>query len=179
MADTNNHLIRVIDLKNNNAVTTLDIKGLQPPKLPEPPSSADEEAGRVIDVPRSIVKPEGGALRFAVKLTLPEGYKINAIAPMRYRVNAEGESGPVDRTAIGKSVKLDKPAAEFEFKVPLKSAPAKALAAEDALRVSLDYFYCQEGAEGLCKAGRATWNVPVKLAEDAGKDRVRLELKIE
>lgn len=188
VADTNNHLVRVVDLKNNNAVSTLDIKGLAPPKLPESTETADDEPGKQIDVPQATVKADGGLLRLAVNLVLPAGYKINPIAPMRYRVQAVGDAGPVDRTVISvtggeksggkpataKSVKLDKPATQFEIPVPVKST-----AGEDKLRVSVDYFYCQEVTEGICKAGRATWNVPVKLADDAKQTSVPLELKVE
>ena len=37
MADTNNHLIRTIDLEHDNQVATLEIRGLAPP---EPPKTA-------------------------------------------------------------------------------------------------------------------------------------------
>jgi thiol-disulfide isomerase/thioredoxin len=190
VADTNNHLVRVIDLKNNNAVTTLAIKGLEPPKLSRPDGeagpagTADDESGKQIDVPRTTIKAAGGKLRLAFNLVLPAGYKINPLAPMRYRVQAVGDAGPIDRSVIGavsigkpgagKFVKLDKPARQFEITVPVKSKTG-----EDRLRASLDYFYCQEGSEGVCKAGRATWNVPVKLADDATQTVVPLELKVE
>ena len=38
VADTNNHLIRTIDLKRGNKVATLTIAGLEPPALPKPQS---------------------------------------------------------------------------------------------------------------------------------------------
>jgi hypothetical protein len=41
VADTNNHALRVIDLENENRVTTLPILGLSPPQTPHPTAKPD------------------------------------------------------------------------------------------------------------------------------------------
>jgi len=48
VADTNNHLIRTVDLAKGNEVATLEIQGLKPPTLPEPkrPSQTQHAARR-------------------------------------------------------------------------------------------------------------------------------------
>jgi len=171
VADTNNHLIRVVDLSNNK-VSTLTIKGLEPPKIIEDETPAVAIGAKEIAVKSSNVKPVDGQITLDVALALAPGWKINDLAPMRYTVTAEG-AGPVNRAAIGKSVKLDEPAAKFTVKLPVG-----AITGDDTVKLSLNYYYCREGAEGLCKAGTVVWTVPVKLAADGGES-VPLTLAVE
>ncbi|HUY33002.1 MAG TPA: thioredoxin-like domain-containing protein [Pirellulales bacterium] len=174
VADTNNHLIRVIDLENGNRVSTLELAGLEPPVPPEEPRPSELKGAKPITVPPATVKSDHGKLKLAVAIDLPEGYKLNPLAPLRYRVEAAGDVGPLDRAALGKPVTLEKPATSFMIELPLN-----AIAGRAQLRVWLSYYYCQEGTEGLCKAGGVVWTVPVTLADDAGEPAVRLDLQVE
>jgi DNA-binding beta-propeller fold protein YncE len=177
VADTNNHLIRVIDLGNDAAVSTLDIAGLDPPEIDD---EAELEAAasalpgtKTINVAKAVVRPQDGVLRLAVSLKLPEGYKINPQAPMSYRVEADGADGPISRDSLGKANKLDEPAASFEIELPVSEDTGN-----DELKVSLTYYYCQEGGAGLCKMGSVGWHVPVELSEDATRSDVPLKLDV-
>ncbi len=38
---------------------------------------------------------------------------------------------------------------------------------EDTVRVAVDYYYCRDGAEGICKMGRVVWTIPLKLSAEA------------
>lgn len=172
VADTNNHLIRVVDLDAPERVVTLTITGLEAPAPVEPPAATP--GGEVIDVPPMTLKPENGAIRLAIELTLPEGYKINPRAPMSYRVEAAAAKGPVRRAALGKSMKIKEPATSVDVQLPVDGASG-----EDVLKLSLTYYYCQEGAEGLCKVGTAIWSVPVKLNAKASETSVLLTLVVE
>ena len=164
VADTNSHLIRVIDLKNNNKVSTLTIEGLEPPqpvtpKVPEKPTFP-----RAVQVKEKAieVKPEDNKITLNVALKLPLGWKINTLAPQKYYVETEDPEGPIQRSAIEKLTRLDKPAKEFSIELPVTAESGK-----ETLKVSLEYYYCQESNEGLCKTGSVTWNIPVILSEDA------------
>ncbi len=172
VADTNNHLIRVIDLEQGNKVATLTIAGLEPPMPPQPKTADTLPGSKQVDLPAASVKPVDGQVRLAVKLSLPEGWKINPRAPMSYRIEAEGE-GPLDRTTLGKPTKVADPATEFDILLP-----AAATSGEDTVKISLTYYYCQEKAEGLCKVGSATWKLPLKLAADAEQIAVPLEWNV-
>jgi DNA-binding beta-propeller fold protein YncE len=169
VADTNNHLIRVIDLEQGNKVTTLAIEGLQPPDPPEPKPAAALPGAKQVDLPAATVKPVDGQVRLAVKLALPEGWKINPLAPMTYRIEASS-AGPIQPKEPGKPQKVAEPATNFEIALPVTAATG-----EETVQVSLTYYYCQEGAEGLCKVGSVTWNVPLKLSPDAQQASVPLE----
>ena len=110
-------------------------------------------------------------IKLALNVDLPEGWKLNKQAPMRYRIEAEDQDGPVDRTALGKTVVVseDQRRAEFTVQVPVRKN-----AGRERLKISLGYYYCREGAEGVCKVGSVTWTVPVTLAGDGSTDPIVL-----
>jgi sugar lactone lactonase YvrE len=173
VADTDNHLIRVIDLASRQ-VGTLAIPGLTPGAHgPKSLAAAVEEK-----LAPQAVRPEAGAVRLKVRLQLPPGYKLNPLAPMAYRLEAAGypsgasgpqPPGPIRREGFGRPVRLEKPAEVFEIRLPVAAASG-----HDALRVVLDYYYCREGAEGLCKFGTVTWAVPLELSATVPRDVIEL-----
>ena len=185
IADTNNHLIRTVDLQLGNRVGTLSIKGLQPPQPADAVADAKKPAVNKRDgnkpsfvnplevkVSAATVKVVDGKLRLAVKLKLPLGFKINALAPMRYFPEAVAESGAVERAALGKAVKIDPPSDEFEIALPA------AASGEDTLKISLGYNYCQAGADGVCKIGSVIWTIPVKISPEADNASIPLEFEV-
>ena len=80
-----------------------------------------------------------------------------------------GENGPIDRSAVGKEVKLPKSAATFEFTLPAKDE------GDDLVRISLNYYYCQKRDNGVCKVGAVVFTVPLKISPDAIRDTVKLK----
>lgn len=174
VADTNNHLIRVVDLGKGHRVSTLEIKGLSPPKLPDRAESTEPSGGKKIEVAPVTLKPTDGLAWLAVKLELPEGWKINVQAPMRYKVKLADETGPIDRDQLEQSAKVDPPMKEFQVELPVKGAAGK-----ETVDVSLAYYYCQEGPSGVCKAGSVTWTVPLTIDRAAEKSTAPLTLKVE
>jgi len=179
VADTNNHLIRVLDLADKK-VTTLTIAGLQAPKAAAARESARTSPGVTEQklAPAS-VKPEGGAIRLAVALEFPPDHKLNISAPLFYRVDrvapsgeaaeAKSPAGVVRSDVLGKTTRVKTPAASFEIPLPVDPASGS-----DTLRVTVDYYYCREGADAICKAGSAAWLVPIKLSPDAAGATVAL-----
>ncbi|MFT5527318.1 MAG: hypothetical protein ACI9HK_005300, partial [Pirellulaceae bacterium] len=132
-----------------------DKKDEAPPAVPKSPNSSTKTLKNVT------VKPADGSIKVAVKLALPTGWKLNKLAPMSYFVTADGP-GPVPIAAMGKK-KLKKPAAEFEFDLPIESS------GEQKLVVTTTYFYCQEADEGICKIGSIIWKISAKI-DDQGKN---------
>ncbi|HZZ71327.1 MAG TPA: thioredoxin-like domain-containing protein [Pirellulales bacterium] len=177
VADTNNHLIRTVDLSANNKVSTLAIQGLSPPKPPVMLAANTDKPSfpRAVEVkvPLTTVKAVDGQLHLAIKLKLPAGYKINALAPMRYYPEAVAEKGVVDRSALCKTSKVDPPKAQFEV-----ALPTTASSGEDTIKVSMTYNYCQAGAEGLCKIGSVVFVVPLKLSATADSAAIPLNFEV-
>jgi thiol-disulfide isomerase/thioredoxin/DNA-binding beta-propeller fold protein YncE len=167
IADTNNHLIRTLDLESGE-VKTLPIQGLTPPKKPEAATVARPARGEHTEqLPLTEVKATDGAVQLEVALTLPRGWKLNPLAPMGYQLDATGELGPIDRAALGKK-KLNKPQAEFTVPLTVKSD------GQDEINVTVNYYYCQEKDEGVCKISSVTFVVPLKITPEAKTDRVVL-----
>lgn len=160
VADTNNHLIRVVELAGDHRVSTLEIQGLAPPARPQPPTATGASfAGAVqVKLPEAKVSALDGKLRLQVELKLPAGFKINRQAPLRYLVEAELPTGPLDRKHLGKLQTVAEPTAQFPIDLPLTATQGR-----DAIKVSLAVYYCREGADGLCKMESVSWRLPVVL----------------
>jgi hypothetical protein len=174
VADTNNHAIRVIELKGGHRVQTLVIAGLQPPAKPAAAATTAPQPDKVVTLERQAVKPTDGTIRLTATLQLPTGWKMNALAPMSYRVEAgPGTAGVVRRDDLGKPAKVQPPAPSFDVVLPVSAATG-----DDQVRVVLNYYYCQEANEGLCKVGSVAWEVPLTVAAD-GKPAVSLDFKVE
>jgi hypothetical protein len=109
-----------------------------------------------------------------VKLTLPDGFKINPLAPMNYRVEAApGSTGPIRRDELGKPVRVSPPAAAFDVVLPVSTTTG-----DDQVRVTLNYYYCKEGKEGVCKLGSVAWEAPLAVSAD-GNAAAGLEYRVE
>ncbi|MCI0357190.1 MAG: redoxin domain-containing protein [Planctomycetaceae bacterium] len=195
IADTNNHLLRTLDLATNK-VATLTIAGLTTPgqavgSAPRAatsgatgsaqPASSNVQPAATNTAPKKpsfkgavqeklqaqAVKPVDGKVKLAVSLKYPAGWKVNPDAPMSYWVDATKAGGPVDRTAMGR-VKLPSPVAEFEATVPVTSH------GDDEVTVSLNYYYCEKKAEGVCKVGSVVFTVPLMITTDGRAEPVKL-----
>jgi hypothetical protein len=96
---------------------------------------------------------------------------------MSYQVDAapdgEPQRGPVQRASLGKRTRLEKPAADFEIVLPVGATSGR-----DRLRVSITYYYCREGAEGVCKVGSVLWKVPLELSPDAPTSVIPLRHRV-
>lgn len=158
VADTNNHLIRTIEISTGK-VSTLTINGLAPPALATAASKPSFKGAVQEKVAAASLKPAEGHVKLKVSLEIPAGWKVNPLAPMSYWLDAAAKEGPVDRTNLGKR-KLDKPMAEFEVIVPVAGE------GKDELTVSLNYYYCQDSDDGVCKTGSVVFTVPLMIAAD-------------
>lgn len=162
VADTNNHLIRRIDLANRE-VTTLTIASLQPP-VRKRAKSGLTASENVIELGEVRLKPRDGAVRFDVTLKLPAGWKINTLAPASYQIDVAGEPGSlVPAEAVGAAQRLAKGDRKRQFSVTM---PVSVGSGTADVSVTVRYFYCQDGAEGLCKVGDVTWQMALTLTAD-------------
>jgi hypothetical protein len=166
VADTNNHLIRTVDLKTQR-VGTLEINGLQPPRPPVEPAQPDFSRATQVAVGERQLKPVGGKIRLLVDIQLPAGWKMNPAAPMRYYVTSDGK-GPVTESATGWR-EVSPPASQFTVELPVSGEGV------GSLRLGMDYFYCSEDGSGLCKVGSVQFNVAVRVSERGRADRLLLE----
>ena len=164
VADTNNHKIRVVDLKTN-AVKTLALAGLSPPRpVRRAPSFA---RAKVMNVP-AVEAPAGNSIKLAVSIPLPKGYKFNEETPLDYLIETPGKTGILSADLPAEGQRIKPQVAHLQITVPL----ARAVADGDAfdLRLSLQTFVCNE-TSSLCQIRNFIWNVPISFVGRAGSER--------
>jgi len=184
VADTNNHAVRVVDLKTKTA-TTLNIKGLQPPASSDPATQPANEAGpnaEEIKVAPQSVRAESDVVLVA-QVELPAGYHLNPAAPQRYRVSVESGTRQIGlmsatepgATATDKSVSQSLRNLQLPLRVALKSHEPGAA----ELRVQLTLFYCREDNTGTCRIKTLVWRTPVEVVKNpSASTEVKLSGKL-
>lgn len=148
VADTNNHAIRVADLKTKQ-VSTLKIENLKPPTDTETEAAAPN-ANEIKLAAQTVAANAQNALTFNVKL--PEGFHLNPNAPQRYEISIEN----------GQNIKIAAPTQKFKtlpVVVPF-SATQKGAA---NLKAKLTIYYCREDNTGVCLIKSLVWSVPVNV----------------
>ena len=158
VADTNNHAIRVVDLKTKR-VSTLRLNGLTPPaKNMQALETAVGPNAEEIKVPAQKVRT-GANSALQIDVELPAGYHLNPEAPQRYKVSVDGKSLVVDEKVAARSTK--------DLKLPLR-VPLNATGAGPAtIRAQVTLFYCREDNTGTCRIKTLVWEVPVEVTNDA------------
>ena len=171
VADTNNHAVRVVDLKTKT-VSTLNIKGLEPPAALL--KMADDEGGpnaEEIKVATQRVRANNKGSLIIVNVDLPAGYHLNPAAPQRYRASVESgqpQLGFFPRGAPGlvsrpQYVQQTSKGLTLPLVIPFETHEA----GPSELRVQLTAFYCREDNTGTCRIKTLVWRVPVEVNNDA------------
>ncbi len=142
IADTNNHLIRVADLKTKR-VETLQLRGWEtarPPALYRPIDSQTLDAVAV-NTPTP---------NLALRIALPQGHKLNPNAQSQLRIEAQGA------TIQGKA-ELVAPLQSLQASLPIQLNAERA-----TLNLHLLVYHCREGQEGLCYLYEKRLTLPVQ-----------------
>jgi DNA-binding beta-propeller fold protein YncE len=156
VADTNNHRIRIVDL-NTKAISTLELQGIEAPKLAHGTERPVFPNPARTSLPITIV-PDQGELTLKIELQLGRGLKLNPEAQMSYLV----ETMPVAKTPWSETKTLPSASPSFSLAVP-----AAKLAGSKGLRFSLVYYECGAASEALCRVKSQIWDIPLKLSADA------------
>ncbi len=170
VADTNNHTIRIINL-NNNQVDTLAIRGLPDFQHVERSEHHFPNAERITIDPIAL-KPDAGKITLLVDLSLPQGWKLNNLNPIRYQISEEYRIGSLDKHIIGDLVTLPSAQNPNELKIVV---PLSFDSGNNKITLSLTCYYCRKGAEGLCKMGSVIWSIPVQLSDGAKDSQAVLQ----
>jgi thiol-disulfide isomerase/thioredoxin len=146
VADTNNHLIRIVDLKKRT-VETLKITGLKSPS-----EAMTQKPGfrNVVSVALQDTKlPTSGTMTLEFKANAPTGMKIDPASPLVYLVEAQDGDKKVVHEMYGEL-----------FNTKKVTLPLDKFKNAKRLKVSLEYYPCTEG-QGLCQVKSQTWEIPV------------------
>jgi len=168
IADTNNHVVKVAELQSG-AVSVLSIVGLSPPA----PPSADESEPAPLTGEHQEVEPQtvaaGETLQIEVAFALPEGYKLNALAPLQVRLAGDGAKDLLAPEDLKKRHR-----AKIDGDKAVVSIPLARRTGKGPVEVALSFGYCRDGVGGLCKVKTARWLLPLELADGAPQSAVRL-----
>ena len=171
VADTNNHAIRVVDLKTKQ-VSTLRIKGLVPPaqNMRALESTDGPNAEETKAAPQNIGASANGFID--VDVQLPPGYHLNPQAPQRYKVSVDGAAIKIDERNASQTSK--------DLKLPLRIPFSSGATPGSAnIRVQTTLFYCREDNTGTCRIKTLIWQVPVNVVANASATtEVKLQGKL-
>ena len=131
VADTNNNLIRTVNLKTKE-VGTLMLKQIQNLKMETETSSPE----KVVTLDTQTISSNGGT--FKVSLKVPDPYHFNEQAPNK--IIASGKNISID----GQQQKVYD-GADFP-----KSITVKATGVHPELHLDVYAYYCENGADALC-----------------------------
>jgi len=164
VADTNNHAIRVVDLKAKKT-STLRLNGLTPPakNVQALETAVGPNAEEVKAVSQKLRAGAGGVLQIDVEL--PAGYHLNPLAPQRYTVSVDGKNVASH--------------AAKDLKLPLRIPLTPPATGPTTVRAQVTLFYCREDNTGTCRIKTLVWQVPVDVTSDANAPtEVKLQGKL-
>jgi DNA-binding beta-propeller fold protein YncE len=152
VADTNNHAVRIVDLKTKE-VSTLKIEGLKPPKVDEKETESFSPNLKEFKAElQSVSANETVTLNFNIKL--PDGYHLNVNAPNRYEISTESEN-----------IKIENRSKKFNA-LPL-SIPVQTLkTGETNVKAKISVFYCREDNTGECLIKTLVWQIPINISNN-------------
>ncbi len=169
IADTNNHRVRVYDLRKEE-LSTLELTGLTPPKATTSEDAPPSDLKATPVAEQTVMA--GNPLRFQVELAIPQGFKLNELAPVTYRLKADGAQSVIAAEHLDQRDEATVSANTASIQLPLA-----AKSGSGRFELSLTYSYCRDGKGGVCKFKTAAWTIPVTLA--AKSDQREISLQVE
>ena len=159
VADTNNHAIRVVDLKTKET-TTLQIKGLQPPVVIQP--AANTEAPNKEEIKLPLQKLRAGEATLLINIELPTGYHLNPTAPQHYEISIDNgtSSLSISEQDASRSTK----GAQLPIRVPVKASTVGTA----EVHASFTFVYCRADNTGTCRIKTLVWRAAVEVVNDPG-----------
>ncbi len=153
VADTNNHVIRMVDLATGHT-TTMVLKGIE---AFEPAAGTEDYRGTTVTLDPVAVAPGRGTL--VLDVTLPAGHAVNAEAPSSLRLSPATAATlrPATRTTA------DLTGTELPVTIPVLYAASGELTADVTL------VYCERTSPQLCLIEQIRFVVPLTVAEDGGR----------
>jgi len=169
IADTNNHRIVVMDLDSKKS-RLFEIAGLTAPTPPKTISQPD--TANAIETKMTTIAP-GEKLSVNVALAVPDGYKLNDLAPVTWEVFADGEQAIIPTDALAQRDEASVADHTASFDIPMTGAEGGI-----TVLIHVGYGYCGTEENALCRLATATWRVPITVAADATANSFDLEFPV-
>lgn len=157
VADTNNHAVRVIDLETNE-VSTIVFPNPEALQIADQPTvvAGNAAAGLQITLPEQTLAEGEGEIE--LRINLPEGYKLNNLAPFSSEWTTSSEGVVIAEENLTQSL--------VEPELPLR-VPVMLHAGEDLLHGEVTVYYCEAINESLCFIERVSIDAPVTVGTGA------------
>ncbi len=152
VADTNNHLIRKIDLATQR-VSTLELKGLE--KLAA--HTMRQFRWRVVELARQAIAPGAGTI--SVSFTLPAGFKFTSGAPFYVAYQTNGDQ-TVRITTAETSRNFTEP--NFPLEIPIKAMKGEITVTIDAV-----IYFCNAEVQQICLVDSVRIQLPLEVKDGA------------
>src|SRR5438874_1798022 len=170
VADTNNHAIRVVDLKTKET-KTLQPKGLQPPASNQTAASS-EAAPNSEEIVLAAQRIKVGNNSILINVDLPAGYHLNPTAPQRYKVSTDpaAKNLAIDQSNSAGSTR----GGQLPIRIPVKANPGTS-----ELHASFTFVYCREDNTGVCRIKTLQWRAPIEVVNDgSASNEIKLSHQI-
>jgi thiol-disulfide isomerase/thioredoxin len=151
IADTNNNVIRVVDMasKTVSTVEFPNVDRLMQPTTPETASSSTAQG--IVPLAPQMVNPGEG--KIIINVTMPDGYKLNDAAPF----TAIWPDDPIAQIpADSREIRIVHP--ELPLEVPVTFA-----AGQTELTLNLTVYWCESVNESLCFVDRSELVMPLSV----------------
>ena len=163
IADTNNHAVRVIDLETEQ-VTTVTFPNPQALQIENRATLVGGNvAGDTTTLDPQTVASGSGEL--IIDLLLPEGYKINDLAPSVVQLGSVADT-------------LQPEATRYTLQTPSITIPVMLQTGEGTLRVDVDLYYCEAVNETLCFIESFTADLPITVRDDAPENALVIQQEV-
>ena len=163
VADTNNHMIRKIELASGK-VSTLELKGLE--TLTK--HTVRKFRGRTVEVTKQAVSPGTGSI--SLSFALPAGYKYNQGAPF-YLAYRTSDAKVIKITAKETAQNFTEP--KFPFEIPIEATSGESTATIEAV-----IYFCNDQKDKVCLVDSIRINLPLEVKEGAPKQaKIEVEAK--
>lgn len=162
VADTNNHVIRTVDLATG-ITTTAVFSGIDSFTTA---AASNGYWGTVVPVPS--VSAGAGPANVVLDVILPEGYKVNDDASSSIVLT---KSGAVATFPNGATTDLT--GTTFPVQIPLDLQEGRGV-----LTADLALVWCRKDAEGLCLFERTRFEIPLDVTATGSSASIRLPLTL-
>jgi len=164
ITDTNNHRILVADLKTKQ-VNELELKGVAPPHSKAQRSVPQRDD--IITVKAQAV-PVSDNVTVTVDLSVPNGFKLNTLAPVTWEVFSVDGDPVISSEALEGRDEATAKDGSATFQIPLTGK-----AGEANVLVEVSYGFCRTKG-GLCRLASAAWELPLKVVEEGNSPGISL-----
>ena len=153
VADTNNHSVRVIDLRTGQT-STLVLIGIE---AFMPSAESDQYRGTIVELAPVTVGAGPGEL--IVDIALPDGYKVNPEAPSSFAWSVAGGVAVLAPDASGTRINPS-------FPLPLGATFSEG---SGVITGDISIVYCDVDAESICLIEQVRITIPLEVVASGGQ----------